>query len=60
MPPAGKGESGKRATPDRKAAEKSLAEKRKDALRKLKGLLDSGVLTEEQYRAEEQRILKTR
>jgi hypothetical protein len=55
----GRGGSGKRAEPGQGAYGSSEAE-REEALSKLKALLDSGVLTEEQYEAEKQKILQRR
>ncbi len=45
------------AAPASEAASPSSETERIEALTKLKGLLDSGVLTEEQYEAEKQKLL---
>jgi len=46
------------ASPQAAAAPVSSEADRIDALTKLKGLLDSGVLTQEQYEAERQKLLQ--
>jgi uncharacterized membrane protein YebE (DUF533 family) len=46
------------APPQAAAAPVSSEADRIDALTKLKGLLDSGVLTQEQYEAERQKLLQ--
>jgi hypothetical protein len=58
MPQIGRGGPGKRGAPGQDGAQGSAEEARDEALRKLDGLLDSGVLTEEQHEAEKQKILK--
>ena len=58
MPLIGRDGSGRPGTSAREAARRRPEDERAEALHKLKGLLDSGVLTEEQYEAEKRKILK--
>ncbi len=60
MPLIGRDGPGRRDAPSREAAGGPSEDERAEALGKLKELLDSGVLTEEQYEAERQKILRRR
>ena len=58
MPPIGTGAPGERGAPSQETAGGLSEDERAEALGKLKELLDSGVLTKEQYEAERQKILR--
>jgi hypothetical protein len=59
MPPIGRGKKPS-APPVGPAGASSSEAERIEALTKLKDLLDSGVLTEEQYEAERKKLLQGR